>query len=105
LQADGGLRHVQPVSGACEAELFGDGYEIAKLASVNHVPIQSVALIKTQHFTLDLQIARIHLLVIEAGHGTRREIEGEFNEKLFPGGLAALTLNMAAAPSRKSAPC
>jgi hypothetical protein len=34
LQADGGLCHVQPVSGACEAELFGDGYEIAELASV-----------------------------------------------------------------------
>jgi hypothetical protein len=39
LQADGGLRHVQPVSGAREAELFGDGYEIAKLANVEHVPI------------------------------------------------------------------
>ena len=39
LQADGGLRHVQPVSGAREAELFGDGYEIAELASVEHVPI------------------------------------------------------------------
>jgi hypothetical protein len=25
---------VQAVSGACEAELFGDGYEIAELASV-----------------------------------------------------------------------
>src|SRR5205807_9866793 len=36
LQADGGLRHVQPVSGAREAELFGDGYEIAELASVKH---------------------------------------------------------------------
>src|SRR3954451_4841686 len=34
LQADGGLRHVQPVSGACEAELFGDGYEMPELASV-----------------------------------------------------------------------
>jgi len=34
LQADGGLRHVQPVGGAREAELFGDGYEIAELASV-----------------------------------------------------------------------
>jgi hypothetical protein len=39
LQADGGLRHVQPVSGAREAELFGDGYEITELASVKHVPI------------------------------------------------------------------
>src|SRR5947209_10805207 len=34
LQADGGLRHVQPVSGAREAELFGDGYEMPELASV-----------------------------------------------------------------------
>ena len=39
LQADGGLRHVQPVSGAREAELFGDGDEIAELTSVEHVPI------------------------------------------------------------------
>jgi hypothetical protein len=39
LQAHGGLRHVQPVSGASEAELFGDGYEIAELASIKHVPI------------------------------------------------------------------
>jgi hypothetical protein len=62
LQADGGLRHVQPVSGAREAELFGDGYEIAKLASVKHVPIQSVSLIKTQRFDVG---AQIHLDVIE----------------------------------------
>jgi hypothetical protein len=34
LQTDGGLRHVQPVSGAGEAELFGDGYEIAELPSI-----------------------------------------------------------------------
>jgi hypothetical protein len=39
LQADGGLRHVQPVSGAREAEFFGDGYEMPELASVKHVPI------------------------------------------------------------------
>ena len=39
------LRHVQPVSGAREAELFGDGYEIAELASVKHVPIQSASVI------------------------------------------------------------
>jgi hypothetical protein len=31
LWSNGGLRHVQPVSGAREAELFGDGYEMAKL--------------------------------------------------------------------------
>jgi hypothetical protein len=34
LQADGALRYVQPVSGAREAELFGDGYKIMKLASI-----------------------------------------------------------------------
>jgi len=36
LQADGGLRHVQPISGPHEVEVFGDGYEIAELASVKH---------------------------------------------------------------------
>ena len=34
IAGDGGLRHAQPVSGVREAELFGDGYEIAQLASV-----------------------------------------------------------------------
>ncbi len=56
LLADGGLRHVQPVSSAREVEFLGDGDEIAELASVKHGQFNPYERSKSNNSILDLHI-------------------------------------------------